>query len=296
MIKLTLADGNKLAVHTGYKELSHAQYIDFQHGKLRYVRNLLEEEVDNFRPEIMAEALSAVVDGNLGTLPFMLEEDNLKDKDLPPLTEGISLYRLYLYYERLMQEYDPSGFDFTKQDYEYTYKGQRYTLTADRAYRVVSRNKVRWDTDPEELDSEGNPKPLQFTTLEVIEVNTLFHLLAKSQKQAKQDKASQTFSTDLMMLAILLRKPGEEIPIIKKERDAWLSQRAEHFVDIPNWVVKDVTFFLTNTSRVLEIALSTELSFMARKNLVSSGDLDAILREAMLRTTNKLLKKPIKST
>lgn len=295
MMTMELENGARLQIATDYKEISHSDYIDFQHAKLRFTESVISEDAD-LDVETMIECLGSIIktpDGekaDIGSIEFMVDGDSVEGS-LPNIMEEVSVWRLYNWYETLMADYSPQEFDFSKDDYTYTYKGEEYVLTRDRGYRVVSKNQQRYDLEEGNNSSEGKSKFKRFTAIEVVEVNTIYTLLRRSEKAAKKSDASDSFVTDLKMLAILLRRPGEELPTMLADREDWILERAKHFQEVPNWVIKDVTFFLSNLSRHLKIAQNTGLSFMERRNLISSGQLDAILREAMMKHTGKLIKK-----
>jgi hypothetical protein len=61
------------------------------------------------------------------------------------------------------------------------------------------------------------------------------------------DNGNFEFSLNLRLFAVLCRKKGESIPIDIRERDKWLTERAELFKDIPMNIVLDVRFFLLDT-------------------------------------------------
>ena len=52
------------------------------------------------------------------------------------------------------------------------------------------------------------------------------------------------FERELRVMAVLLRKEGEQLPINVAERKIWIENRAKHFQGLPLDIVMGVRFFL----------------------------------------------------
>lgn len=228
---------------TDPEDFTYGEYLDFLKCAERYAAILEKDDPDAFEPELLYEAVSYLIPGDIGMLPLYLPDDK-KGEALPPLTKGLSVFRLYYFLQAVMARHIPS-FDLSGDDYSCEYKGEKFFLKQRRAVNMISDAAV--------------------ATVEVVETNILYKILKDAVVRNSGDPFGQLeFEADTKMMAILLRREGEELPVNKIKRDAFIRERAEYFKDLPMTVVLDVTFFLTRISRVLKKSLYIQRSLKER--------------------------------
>jgi hypothetical protein len=265
MIKIRVETANgeqqEIRLISDYREVTHSQYIDFMYAKGRYSEAVVSIDPTQDGATAMAEALSFVTEGDISNIPFMLPEDDLEAGTLPPLQEGISLLRMFFFAESVLMAYSPEDRkqELLAEDYAYTHKGKKRVLTQKRATRAIAKRGM--------------------TTMEVIETNALYHTLNQLLKVKSDKYGERHFEADLKMLAILLRPEGEALPLRMKERNEYIEQNARELSDVPNYVIKDVSFFLTRTCKALEVSVSTPLFLMAHRNLISHQEINKMMVE-----------------
>lgn len=110
---------------------------------------------------------------------------------------------------------------------------------------------------------------VKFTTGETIEIKEWQRLTNGAIKSKGDPEGNFAFSLGLAEVSIICRKPGEELPFLKSERDAFIKQRMKIFSDLPTSEVLRVRFFLLRILRDWLIAKNLERSLKER-NLIST--------------------------
>jgi len=206
--------------------------------------------------EAALKSLSVFTKSHLSFLPFHDESDDL----LAMFLEGVDLFngelticRLLVYHSVLFSDY-VKGLAVPTVDFSTEYKGETYYLEPATAKTLAEI-------------ATGRPRtkyPVK-TIMEVSEWERVFAMKTEIEK-GDSDGAIQ-FHLDMVTMAILLRKKGEEMPLNKTEREAWIDERAQHFQGLPLGTFFQVRFFLTTIFN--EFARMSVLRAISEKHLNS---------------------------
>lgn len=274
------------------RDYTYSQYIDFMKVEDRYLRESeeflefekkqKEEEVDDkewmdiMRKKLyegkdnvdkVIEMLSYVVEcDDWGEIPFNIDGMELEKKwrngKIGSVFEEVSIVRLYFYLTDLFNGNEEERLVVTRK-WSFEFNDDVYWIEPDRALRVMSEGKLK-----------------TYTVLEFIEVSETERWLDKEIKEKGDLYGELEFERELRVLAVLLRKEGEELPINVRERKKWIENRAKSFQRMPMDVVLGVRFFLSSIWEGFKMSL-----FM-----VHSGGED--LRQALGLPPTKLKLKP----
>lgn len=234
-MKLTLENGATISgIPETVREFPYAAFLDFGSAQARYAAKIdPDEDLDTDEvpelsfEEMIIEAVGYVVDVD-GDFPVTLDNEPLDKWDkIPPLLDRVSWVRLFKYLNRIVKEYgaelEKEGFDPIQ--YEVDYKGQKFRLMAGQAARMVAKRTL--------------------TAGEAIEVREIERL---TNDRLKTDFfGNLIYERELRILAILMRKAGEQLPFNPRKRAVFIEERARHFMEIDTATVMDVRFFLSSS-------------------------------------------------
>ena len=230
-------------VPTEPADITFSQYIDFRVKESKYLDPDKPVGTDIDR---VVECVSQIVDGDLFRLPFNIDGENIQDKwnadNLGSIFQAVSLVRLYHHLEKLFA-WNP-GEILSDKDFTFEYMGEMFTITPKRAQRVISEGMV---------GAEGKT----FTVMEVMEVTEAQRWLDKKADKEGDPTGAIEFERDLRKVAILARKPGEDLPNNPRERAEWIQTRAKHFSKLPMTIAIGINCFLKATWDTLKGALVT---------------------------------------
>lgn len=186
-------------------EITFGQFIDFKQSESAFFE--AEELIDRYAA--MMEAAAHIAKGNIDPLPITGKDDE------------ISIEFIYRYIVGLINSYNPEA-----------------SLDAF-SFRVAHHGEV--------FEVAGNADKIMtgfgLTAGEVIEV--MEYRRRAGRMTTEIDAGNIGFSLGLSELAILLRKPGEKLPVSKAERTTFIEERRKLFEDLPMDAVLNVRFFLT---------------------------------------------------
>lgn len=224
------------------EEITFKQFVEFRAREDMFFKSNLEDEDGNIIQvdpaqrvidslDRMLETLSELVTGDLKQLPVaspgedvnVLYEEGFMYTGMNLWTTELNLVRLYIHCVNIIRYYEP-----------------------EEVYKDVSEYKIDWRGKTYQINQEEAVKSLlglSFTAGEaitVLEFQKKAHQL--TEKHGDQD-GNLAFNLGLQELAVLLRLPGEKLPVQRRKRIRFIDKRAKLFADIPLDVVMDVRFF-----------------------------------------------------
>lgn len=279
-------DGKRYDIALTLDELPYHRFIDTQKAidemnveiKKQRVRMSEEEGEEGMSDEELAERYAAVdiddgfiynivdkfVDGDVKSLAYALPDDSLEDLFnrgfFLTFGEDVTIQRLYVHLNTIIDNfYDEEAANGNSVNYSiewYETKRKRKPCTY-----IVNRQKAQ-------VIITGDAT--KFTTGETIEIKEWQRLTMQAVENRGDLEGNFAFTLGLAEFAILVRKPGEELPFNKAERDAFIKKRMEIFETLPTSDVLKVRFFLLRILNDWLKAKALERSF-EEKNLISTG-------------------------
>lgn len=213
----------------------------------------LDEEDEAGAMVIMAKAVSAFFD-----IPIDKIMDAHAGVYHASVTNTVS--NLFGHVAALISAYKPSLQTIT----ELHYKGELYhipiikpqmipgeynlpSLTTIEVIEVAEVN--RWKTQATKIAGDPNGQ-LRKKIFEIAGVDEKLQKAAEIVYNGKLEEAgdpdgSLIYSYYLKTIAILCKKPGEQLPLDGSVRESWIQERAYHFQDIDAATALGIDFFLT---------------------------------------------------
>ncbi len=217
----------EVPTHPG--QITYSRYLDFKKEEEAYMQMNLEDQ-DDQAAEYLAAAVTNIV-GDCSALQYIILGDDIgqmiKDGYMLPMGEEISTTRLYVHIISMISQYDElltSGTNIVDGSYKVDFEGETYYI------------------DPMMVERHfGSQKG--YTTGEVVEIKSLERELRLVKESQKDLDGGMEFGLSLKAMAILLRRKGELLPLKFREREAFLTKRAELFAGLPMDVVLGTRFF-----------------------------------------------------
>lgn len=243
-------------------EMSYAVYIDIKKAEEAYFKANQDQD-DLGASNRMIEVVALGVSGDLTVLPFELEGDDLSHfESIESPLAGISIVRLYKHLVDIVNDFD-AKVDIT-EPLEITYKGDEYQISQQAV--------VKWMVSG--ISTKG------FTIGEIVEAAAIDHYMTSAIKKDGDPEGSIEYERELRVMAVLLRKPGEELPSFKVARMKFVEERAIYFQDMMMSDVLRVRFFLSSIYEKLRQVLTSEVYSEAIKR-IRGKDMTQILSEAL---------------
>lgn len=184
--------------------------------------------------EYLIAAVEKVIGGNLQKIPFRLKDDDPVYLEETRFQVGfdtdLSIIRLYMHYINMIQAYRPEVVPYKYiiswwRDKKQTAKVD-YTLTGANVRAAISE--------------------VTYTSGEVLTLNEWRRRISTAILQKGDPDGNLAVTLDATELSILLRRPGEELPINKADRKKFLDTRKRIFNGAPLTFILDLRFFLAN--------------------------------------------------
>lgn len=203
------------------KSITFEQFCDF-----KQLKATLFDSDNDFEPEKLAKLLSVMVKGDLSLIPISNDEDMqelISSKYQIELGNNISLFSLYAHIINLIQLYTPESIpDELKFDF------------LGHTFEVKKRKVVSLMTN----------KPL--TTGEAIECLEYQRVAKGIIDQTPKEVGNIEFNLGLSEFSILVRKPGETLPVTRAKRESWIDERKKLIRNLTLDLVLDARFFFIN--------------------------------------------------
>jgi len=219
-------------------QMTYGQFIDFKKEE-EFYHNLNVDDKEMSVEEHLISAVSHIV-GDCSDIPFNIKGDSIRsmiDSSFMLLPgKEVSVMRIYAHIINLMNNFKlelSEGKNLIDRSYCVEYEGEKYYI------------------DPDSLDRNfGYERP--FKTGEVLEAKSLERELNNLSKlrtanPIKDMDGGIEFGLDMKILAIIMRKKGEKLPVQYRERKRFLTERAKLFSGLPMDVVLGVRFFFQST-------------------------------------------------
>jgi hypothetical protein len=207
-VKIECDNGQIVSLPLSANDIRFAEFCDFIELENQSLnKNADEKDVKDFT----SIPLQLIVEA----LEFVV------DGDLSVLTENDILY-CYSHILKLVSDYKSTHDKGT--DYVVLIDGIEYVITVEQFNYML------------------NESLSVVETVEFLEVDRWVH----NAMQTAKELSNLEFNLGLSQLAILLRKRGEQLPISKSKRDAFIEQRKLIFQELPLSTVLDIrAFFLS---------------------------------------------------
>lgn len=231
-------------------------FCDFKAGEHIYIEKSREEKPD-IASAMMAlvNTIQTMVTGNIADLPFSLPADSPQD-----LIDGgylirnghdLSVIRIYAHILTIIRTYRPKNIP------------PRYRVKLNEGTFVMSGNDAA-----RIMTGQG------YTTGETVEIMEFRRNFQKRLEINPMELGNLEFNLGLTEMAILLRKPKEELPADESELEAFINERKKVMANMHLGQVLDVRFFLINAL----------LKFARRKSTPSSGKVVRLRKGGRNRT------------
>ena len=186
--------------------------------------------------EFYLEYNATLIKGDVHKVPHRLTEDigrNLVGEMyiIQPGDE-ISQERLYAHLVTVVESYEGTH----KVKYEQGWRPSEYRVKIGKEMFYIETSRARRLFKDE-----------SYTTGEVVEVKEFRRKLGQQIEETGDREGQLAFNLGASVLAILLRKRGENLPYRKEEREKFINRRAKLFSELPLSVHRDCCFFLTTT-------------------------------------------------
>lgn len=235
------------------EEMTYSQFLDMKAAE--------KNHSGDFRNVIIESIIPYLKDPNDAyDMPF---GEDKEDAQYRPLVVGddITATGLYLHLLYLIETYKGRVKD-KDLIYEFEHKGEKYQVN-ERGIKALSG--------------------MAFTVGEVVEVLQYQKLYTDMQRQFEKQNEMQTgqtgifdldcameFKLGLQEIAVLARKKDEKLPVIKREKDAFIVERMQVFQDLPMSIVLDIRFFLLSGLKKLAATQITASIFGDVSGLVKT--------------------------
>jgi len=240
---IQLENGGTLDVPMMSSEIKFADYSDFRARDIERLNKGAEIEMDEFYAA-MIDCVQELVPGIDSSLPF---GDTITiNMGLLNIGEELTLCRLYGHLMAVVNQDEAPVLPFE-------WKGQIWTLSEEVKDYVLGGG--------------------AFAVGEVITVMELSRNFRKAREEAQKENkdylalANIDFELDLRTFAVIVRQPGEKLPINKLERENLIHERMHVFEDLPMNIVNSVNFFLRGS--LIDLTLSPTIRNL--RHMISSG-------------------------
>lgn len=206
----------------------------------RYIDFLTENEAIGNPEENQILAVAKCVGCFLGVdLPQLLraEVGDVFQKEYKGLDGGLS--SLYGYIATLVGQCKPQL--RSQESAVFEYKGERFQIPLI-LQQAIAGDVLLPDVEVVEAIEAAEVQRVTFQSLKGIEVTP----------ETRDKRGSLFYSMYLRLMATLLRKEGERLPIQEAERERWINDRALFFQEIDAATALDLDFFLRGILTNLE--------------------------------------------
>lgn len=213
---LTLDNGTKLTVPMTAEDIKFSEFVD----GTTLEQELLKEE--QFGYESLPEILTCYFPESVVA---SLDYDDITPLEAQMLVPGSELTTatLYNHIVAVVNSYELK----TVKEFAITHKGEKFFIAS--LEELVPTRKL--------------------TVGESLTMLELSKRVTKLKEKKGDPNGNYEFSLGLEEIAILARKKGERLPITQKERQEFISKRAEFFKDCPLSEVLKVRFFFIHFFR-----------------------------------------------
>jgi len=244
-----------IPIHVG--EIRWADWCDFQQKEIEFFEARDNEDVRDSIIKLM-EALMLICDikgepFSVKDLPYSIDEDDAKliDKGyFLGFGEELSILRLYAHLVTLVKGYKPEYLD--SDLFKIQIGKEEFCIDQKRAGMTMAMDGV--------------------TTGEAVEILEFQRVARDAVKSKRVDFGNMDFTLGLKTFAVLVRKPGEELPFDRQECDYFLNNRMNVFKDVVT--VEEVLmlrFFLINSYLIYQTTQSTRFSSKGSRRKVLSS-------------------------
>jgi hypothetical protein len=228
------------------EEIKFKQFVEFRAAEDLFFKSNLEDEEGNpieTEPlqrsidgiDRMLVTLKALCIGDLKQLPLTVPNEDINELyksgfcyTLNNLwSEELTLIRLYVHCVNIIRNYKTEDVFEEGKDYVLNWKDNKYVINQD--------------------DSAKHLLGLSFTAGEAITTLEFQKKTHQVSKKHGDPEGNLAFNLGLQEIAVLLRKPGEKLPIQRRKRIKFIDKRAKIFEDIPLDIIMDVRFFFLRT-------------------------------------------------
>lgn len=226
----------------------------------RYIDFLTENEAIGNEEENQILAMAKSVGAFLGVeLDVLLAAQlgNVFEVNSKSLEK--SLYSVYGYIAKLVGECSPEL--RSQESATFEYKGEEFSIPLI-LQQAIAGDVLLPDVEVVEAVEAAEVQRVTFQSLKKLEITP----------ETRDQRGSLYYSMYLRLLAVLLRREGERLPIAEAERERWINDRAVFFQDIDAATALDLDFFLRGILRNSE----TNLQCVGFLSLQSLGLLAAI--------------------
>lgn len=204
--------GFELDVPMSLKETNLNDYHEFRAVLSRLPEEIEKDaELDIDLASIIIEAVSKMVKGDIQRIPY---------HGTFSVFDEISVQGLHEHLVRLINEYKPKDLESVILPID----GKECELSVQQAAFGINT----------------------LTTGEYLTFREYSNRISGEMAKGDVD-GNFAFTLDAVMLAILLRKKDEELPVNKRERERFIENRSNQFGKIPLDAYLDVAFFLSNS-------------------------------------------------
>lgn len=224
---IQLSSGGKIDVPYHVSELTFMQFIDFTTLEQRYFAENEEGKDEAAAIQHLIEAVAAVVTGDIHDIPFRTDEsiEHLMKGYSIGLGEDISILKIYAHVVNLIQSYTPESSQ--EAEFSISFNGEQFTVAGTDAARTLLNQPLTAGEAVTVLELQRN----------------MLHLMEKNGDK----EGNLAFSLGVQELAVLLRKPGEQLPMNRVERIKFIDERVKLFEYLPLDVVLDIRFFFLHS-------------------------------------------------
>lgn len=203
------------------------------------------------------EVVSFIVKGDLSDIPFSDDDTfvdgGMKELGLLAIGSSVTLIKLYWHIVTLVNSY--TG-EFSKDVVERYAKGEKNILQSITSHFSVNYKGETYYIEPDRAKRMLSLKG--YTVGEVLEVEEFERYYKREIEKLGDKQGSFEMALDMSVMAVLLRKDGEKLPIRKLEREQFIATRGRHFGGLGMDVVLRCLFF----SGLSQIELKQILPFM----------------------------------
>jgi hypothetical protein len=236
----------KLNVPLHVGEILWADWCDFQQKEIEYFEARDNEDVRDSIIKMM-EAVMTICDipgepFSVKDLPYSIDENDAKLIDqgyFLGFGEEVSVLRLYAHLVTMVTGYKPEKLD--SDNFKIQVGEEVFCIDQERAGKTMAMDGV--------------------TTGEAIEILEFQRIAREGLRAKRVDFGNMDFTLGLKSLAVLVRKPGEELPFNRQECDFFLNNRMNVFKDVVTVEeVLTLRFFLINSYLIYQTTQSTRFS------------------------------------
>lgn len=269
--RIEVTDKAYLTIPFHVSDITFADFCDFQIWEYKYLESVGalpkyedddqddqdDEDPDPGKPDppkvkdpaesirLLTKALSFIYGSGVYDIPLS-EGNRIQDLinsgfNYKPFAKAdeISLFGLYAHFLNMVTAYktDPSA---AKDVFNLDLAGERFVLESKKAARILLGAAL--------------------TTGEVIETLEYQRRAGVAIRQNRATEGAIDFNLGLTELAILIRKPGEQLPGSRSDFKAWIQERRQLFAEVRLNVIFDLRFFLLNSLTNYEVTRLLNIS------------------------------------